>query len=490
MPGRERVRTNPASAGDRSRPTKVVATATRILAGLGSLAFAAAAATALRAGVPVYDPWLFPTLVLCPAAVSAGLGLLVFAPTGWRLNVLLAGVSVLIGLYSVEAVLEVVSPVGTGETAAVEDEGGRTVDTRTRLQVAMDLRESGTEAWPLIGGRALRSSPPLGPGVIVNGRPVAPLAQLPNSTIVGCNESGEYPLLQTDEDGFNNPPGSWHRPITVALVGDSYVEGSCIDPADGLVAGLQRHIPGTIAVGLSDSGPLVMLGLIKEYLTRVRPDDVFWFFYEGNDLANLVAEMQAPGLRIYLEPEGTQDLLAIRDSVEPGIRAYLSGLMQRPAREGRREPASDPARNRLSNWMRLSRLRQTLALANVSSRLQNCCDLPDFEVVLEEADRSVRDWGGRLHFVYLPAAGRYYHPMSALLDDNVRYRAPVLRLVHRLGLPVVDIHDAFEAAGDPRDLFFNDRSHYNEAGYALVVEAVYRHLQEAGRDSAVSPPHD
>jgi hypothetical protein len=453
-------------------------TANRVVAFLlaaAALALLLVTVRALAAGVPVRDHWLFPVMVVLPALAAMALALSLRASPVTRANIALLGVAVIIGLYAVDAVLELLPESTDPPGPAV---AGRSVDTRTRLRVAADLRAAGTDALSLIGGRALRSSPPLGPGVVLNGRAVAPLAQPVNRVIVGCNENGRFPLLHTDERGFNNPPGSWQLPIQVALVGDSYVEGSCIDPADNLVAGVRREIPGTVGLGLSDSGPLVMLGMIKEYLTDVRPRDVFWFFYEGNDLRNLTSELQSPELRQYLEPGRTQQLRALQSEIDSVLVTFMHTLLARPPEEEPAAAATDtrPSGSRLRRWLRLHRLRSTLGLSNINSQLRACCDPAAFAAVLAEADRTVREWGGRLHFVYLPAAGRYAHPMSALIDDNLRYRGQVLRVVRRLGLPIIDVHAVFQATGHPDSLFFHARSHFNEAGYRVAADAVVRHL--------------
>jgi hypothetical protein len=67
--------------------------------------------------------------------------------------------------------------------------------------------------------------------------------------------------------------------------------------------------------------------------------------------------------------------------------------------------------------------------------------------------------------------------MSAVLDETLRARGRVLRIAHRVGLPVVDVHAAFQEAGDPRSFFVDARSHYNARGYGVAAEAVVRHLK-------------
>lgn len=452
-----------------------------IVLAAGAVLFAVVAFRAAGVGIPVHDPWLFPMLVVLPALMSVALAASLLGSPGLRANIVLLGVSLVAGLYVLETALAWAPQPGDPPPADQTGLDGRPFDTRSRLKVVADMRAEGTDALPAIGARSLRSSPPLGPGITLMGRPIAPFAHVSNRLIVDCNESGQFAMFNSDERGYNNPYGSWQQPIEVAAVGDSYIQGACVGPEENLVAGLRRGVAGTVGLGMADTGPLVMLGMIKEYLSDVRPREVFWFYYEGNDLRNLRAELASQELRQYLQARGTQDLLANQADIERVVASFLVDLVERTPEivPPQRDDPSTAAIVR--RWIRLTGVRTALGLADVSSRLQQCCDLEIFTSVLEEADRTVRGWGGRLHFVYLPAAGRYVHPLSALLDDDLRQRRVVLRAARRVGLPIVDVHAAFRATGTPKDLIYNARSHFNPAGYGVAAQAVLRHLGENRR---------
>jgi hypothetical protein len=88
----------------------------------------------------------------------------------------------------------------------------------------------------------------------------------------------------------------------------------------------------------------------------------------------------------------------------------------------------------------------------------------------EKEKKSVESWGGRLYFVYLPDRDRYAGRTSA--PDA---RVHVLHAVRNLGIPLIDIDNAFRPQPDPLALFpFRRLGHYNEAGHRLVAEEVLR----------------
>jgi hypothetical protein len=455
-----------------------------------ALVCAAGAMHALAIGVSVHDPWLFPMLVVLPAAAAAGFALSLLRSAESRLNLAMLTVAIVTGLYALDAALALLPTRSDPTWEQAAQAQGRSFAQRSRFAVVEDLRAAGTTAYPSFGARGLRMlRGRQGGGVTIDGRVIAPLAQLANSVIVDCNEGGEFSVFRTDERGYNNPPGSWGHDVDLAAVGDSYIQGSCVEPTQTLVANLRKGVPNTVGLGLGDSGPLVMLGMIKEFLPAVHPANVYWFYYEGNDLRNLSAERQVKALRAYLEPDATQRLAELQDRIDGVLANYVEQALDAPA-EDTDEPASGQdatvgLTGSIRRWLTLHRIRDALALANVRQRLGRCCETAFLGVVLAEAKRTVEAWGGHLHFVYLPAAGRYVHPLSAILDDDLRFRGQVLETARKVGLPIIDIDAAFRETGDPASLYFNARSHFNPAGYRVAARAVLRELGvELPADSA------
>ena len=95
--------------------------------------------------------------------------------------------------------------------------------------------------------------------------------------------------------------------------------------------------------------------------------------------------------------------------------------------------------------------------------------------ILSNAKATVSSWGGALSLVYLPERERYTDSHRAALDETIR--GHVLRTAAALRLPIIDVHPAFQAHGDPVGLFpFRLRGHYNEEGNRLAGETVLRAL--------------
>ena len=420
-------------------------------------------------------------------------GVLVFvlalrAAPALRVNIAVLVIALGIALLALEAVLSVVQrdlytfrnalsmhfasarDVNTLDgRAQVAAANGVKFDTRSRLQVVRDLERRGVRSYPSIFPTILMTGdgagPFLTPRLIIDGIPTLPFGGISNVTTILCNESGEYTIYEADEHGFNNPRGIWGREgVQVAAVGDSFTIGACVPARKGFVDLIRDAYPATLNLGMDNNGPLTEFAGVREYLSRVRPRVVLWFYYEGNDLEDLWYEKSAPLLMRYLGDAFSQQLT----SRQPAIDAALAAYIER-SKAGARAP----------------RWKQIVTLFHVREAITRMVRRPDasppvsrhsvverdlLRQILTEARRHISTWGGRLYFVYLPSWDRYAERPAADRQD-------VRALVRELGIPLIDIDAAFLRAGDPLALFpFRQDGHYNEKGHRLVADAVLREL--------------
>ncbi len=367
------------------------------------------------------------------------------------------------------------------------DPVGADFDRRSKLQVIADLRQEGARAYPSMRATSMLAEDESGALVSVldtgTGK-ILPLANLPGRTIVACNETGRRMVFESDEFGFNNPPGRWvPAPGKIALVGDSFTEGDCLPRQHNIAAHLSRKSLDALNLGTSGFGPLSQLASLKEYLPTIRPEIVLWMFFEGNDVTrDLTTEKRSPILRNYLRPEFTQDLVAGREDIMLLFERYLDAEMETAVAR-----VSHPFEEVL-DFLQLWRLRETfgldmIGLGVVGDNIDG--NLALFEEVLGEARRSAESWGGQLVFVYLPDGPRYFaSARDSRIRDRIRDR--VLAIAEKIYLPVIDVHPAFSAHPDPKTLFVYAGSHYNADGYALAADAVFRGLQSLARSSSAT----
>lgn len=337
-------------------------------------------------------------------------------------------------------------------------------------------------------------------GIVVDGVQMLPLSGVANRPTVFGNESGTRIVYESDEHGFNNPRGIWDAGrVQVAIIGDSFSHGADIAPEATTAAHIRKRYPRALTLGMSANGPLMEYASLKEYLVDEKPGIVLWAYYL-NDLSDLEVEKDSRLLWRYLEDDGFRQGLAAKQArVDTVLEAYLEDIRRRTPR---RWPAilerAGLTRRNTPLWLQdLVTTDQHSSLAAflrldgftwlVTKRFleENYYEQPPdyalFERILTKARDVVASWDGQLYFVYLPAlhnlAPRHRH---------ITTREPLLALVKRLGIPVIDVHQVFLDHPDAERLRFHYESHANEAGYELHAKTILEALEASAAPSPAS----
>jgi len=394
-----------------------------------------------------------------------------------RANVALALVSSVMTVYVAEAVLVMLSPVTTAQRAACMRTGepfkciaalsaGDAFDTRTKIEVVRDLQTDGVDAWPSI----LHS--PLVAAYSDRQTGIMPLGGISGVSTVHCNESGKWVVYASDEHGFNNPEGLYEGPLDVGVVGDSFARGYCVEPEHNVAGIIRRRYPRTLNLGVDDSGALITLATLKEYLTPLEPRVVLWMYFEGNDLYDLDREKASARLMRYLEPGHAQDLPAMQSEVDRELKAWVRAMAPPAPTETRLRGRDHP----LYRFFALAEVRGKVSLLTRPRRpARYPYDRELFRRVLVEARDTTRSWDGALVFVYLTSFQRLSDS-----DDVEPHRDEVLETVRELGIPVVDLYEVFRAHDDPLAYFpYRLPGHYNERGYRALADEVLPVIEAA-----------
>ena len=378
-----------------------------VFAAVALLALAILAHNALHFGAYVGHPSSVIARFVSPLIVAGLMGIAFRLPLEVRLmiaNVISAAVvSLYIGEFYLAWKID-----HTQQAAAAR--AGSAFDGRTKLSVVRDLRTAGIDAYPIIRGRNLLIEDAQGhlqPLLSVGGAPLLPLTATPRTTVVSCNETGQWLVYETDRHGFNNPDALWDGPAPqIAMIGDSFTHGSCVSRDQNMASILQRRFGATLNLGVGGDGPLLELAALTEYAEPMRPKIVLWVFCEGNDLnEDLPFELKAPILRSYLhDPRFRQDLIHKDVIISTALRSYLD----RNLREAM-DRVDDPTEN-FVRYVTLDRVRSAVGLGPILIGYNGGDlgqELAVFDQVLVSARERVDGWGGKLYLVYLPDSDRY-----------------------------------------------------------------------------------
>lgn len=250
---------------------------------------------------------------------------------------------------------------------------------------------------------------------------------------------------------------------------------------------IRQRYPTTLNLGEDGDGPLLELATLKEYVPSLHPRVVLWFYFEMNDMGELLHEKQT-FLTKYLTPGYTNGLIAKQPEIDRALKSHVERAMVNFTRrvdlimffEHMLDPLSHS--DEFEDLIKLGHIRRTFLMAfhkpegerqfHPPNPALTREDLDLFGKVLSEAKTTVAGWGGTLVFIYLPQYERYTKPEYVNKD-----RDQVLRIVMGLNLPLIDLHHSFEAQADPLNLFpFRRYGHYNENGHRVVAQEVLKFL--------------
>ena len=401
-----------------------------------------------------------------------------------RLNVGLLRISSTVSVYAIEFALKILS---------------RRSQT-TKIELIEDLRSKTKETVvPAVFPSVLISEKDNRSVISIDGREVLPLGGISNVLNVYCKEAGDYLVYKTDEHGFHNPPGLWSLPkIDIAAVGDSFTQGACVPSEKNMIAKVREAFPRTLNMGGAGGGPLANLAEIKEYLAVKKPKVVFWD-YAQNDLGrDLAREKQVPIMMKYMEKGFSQGLLNVQPKIDSTLLNYAESQMIEVVKNEnaldteRFDPSLKGKIRRLALFFRIPKIRGLL-IPRLGRTLPADFEMPNpefalFEKVLAEADATVKSWNGQLVFVFLPDSKMYgFEPLLEGSMDPLEFKRRLLEIVHRVGVPIVDIDEAFrKAGGDPLNYFarvgthlMTYYGHFNEAGYAIAGAAMVDYLKQS-----------
>ena len=427
--------------------------------GAAALCFAAALAWALRQSA-LYPPGALRAYYLGFGAGAAVCVLALLLRREHKLNAALATLSALVALYAVSAFLTLYGP-DWRQHAEHARASGVAFDTRSKFELLRDLALRGVAANPLISPLDHARTNGLG----VDGKRLLPLSNISRELVVDCNESGVYSTYEADEHGFNNPAGvfSAGRP-DVALLGDSFALGSCVESGSDIGGRLRSSGIAVVNLGLASDGPLLELATLVEYAAPLEPRAVFWLYFEGNDPSDLMTEQTSALLVRYLEDGFSLGLMGRQAEIDELLKGYVANRLEARTQTRR-------LRRTLLLIVKLKALRVRLGLDLPARRLS-----PLFADVLSQARDLTASWGGVLTFVYLPDWMRYG---GDIRGRDPEHRERVLSVVEELEIPVIDLHEVFAAHPDPLSLFpFRIQGHYTSDGYALVADVLRRHLPD------------
>lgn len=332
-----------------------------------------------------------------------------------------------------------------------------------------------------------------------------PLGTKPNSLNLLCNESGRWSKFYSDRFGFNNydnlvpEKDIWdleNLKPDILLVGDSYLQGACVDQKHSISSQLihlqnrehlmswpnqghelHKYLSTQIKIQLSDTdiinlsnsgtGSIAQLSMIAEYYYLINPKQIFWFYYEGNDLTDIKNEMKNKILSRSFIYGGSQQL----------PERLLNGFFDDFFENYKSRQMNFSRKNNFLNILKLNRLKNFLSVYKNIFIPMSKQDEYLFDLIAKRFKFYNKQFKSSLHFVYIPSYYRY--STTNLFGLEKFNKDKILNIIKENEIQIIDLEKKFISKNNYKDFYPNGQfGHFNEKGYFEVAKIVNQYINK------------
>ena len=117
---------------------------------------------------------------------------------------------------------------------------------------------------------------------------LAPLGSINNEETYYCNEGYGLVTYKTDRFGFRNNNNIWNnlKDIDTYVIGDSFVEGSCVHQGETITDRLNSLGNNSVNLGASGNTPIQYAATLKTFFYLHNPKNIVVIFYANDNVQN------------------------------------------------------------------------------------------------------------------------------------------------------------------------------------------------------------
>ena len=294
-----------------------------------------------------------------------------------------------------------------------------------------------------------------------------------NKQTLGSGEDGHRRTTYNDKYGFQNPNYVYQKEIDIMIIGDSFAEGVPFSEKDDIAGRIRKNGNlNAINYGISGAGPLLSLAVLSEYGSFFSPKKVYYLFFEGNDMDDLITEKNS-FLVNYLS-DYTQNLYKNHDKVKIFLEDYERIIYEILPYKDKSNRIVKKTQNKfyenLKNFLELSSLKDILFSRSFHSFKEK--EDPELMVsVLKKMKKITEGWDGEINFVYIPSWHRYNQKFSFA---NYSYKKKIRNLSSLSKIKFIDLVEVFASQNiEPLNLY-NFGLHFNDKGYEIISNTIVK----------------
>ena len=311
-----------------------------------------------------------------------------------------------------------------------------------------------------------------------------------------CNENGYFAKYTSDNYGFNNT-ADWKSNYEFLILGDSFVEGFCVNENDNIAGNLKRLLKrdDVLNLGRGGNGPLKNYAILKEYIDLINVKNIIYVHTSGNDIQDLYSELQHSILIKYIQDKNfKQNLPKLQLSIDKQLKKKLSGIVSK-YKKFQNDNVTD---NKKKSLIKLVKLHRTIRFKNkvlriITNRKEERTEVDTFSTdnifddFIKNEFKSIISLiydialqkNINFYFVYVPSY--YLDPKTIdkkekIIVLNNQYYDDILNVINSLDISLIDLKKILlEETNDPLSLLpFRVYGHFNEKGNELIANILYK----------------
>ena len=273
--------------------------------------------------------------------------------------------------------------------------------------------------------------------------------------------TGKLTKDKTDNYGFKNS-FDWNRESSFdnIFIGDSFTYGTDVAHGESFAEIVKEKFTSTLNLGCGGTGPIMQLGIFREYVKILKPKFVIWNFYSGNDLNSDIPSEYNSYYKNYLKDDFIQNLINKQNEVDIIHDNFLSNVKLKLKNK---KIENKNKENQLKNFYKLRKLRIKLGLQYAFS--PNSLEI--LEDILFKVNNETKEWNGEFIFVFIPSPNKYINPFHR--NDHDYYYNNLFKLLKKNNIRIINLDNELKKFKNPSKFY---SGHLNSDGNELLAKLI------------------